>query len=587
MVLRMPRPTSRADSANHQFQAHVPSDLQDRLRGQKAVLTLPPESTGGPDMIVTATFGRVVKFSLRTTSKVVAANRNSAAVSQLAALYQGIRSGPRTLSHKETIAYSGEIYRLFIEKFQDNPGSKELWEAVKAFNRAVLEGRLITSLPLTPDTVQQHLEAAREAFGAELTAGVNSIPQNTMEAADGLERRFGWAVDWVLAKHALIIDSDSRARLLLASSHASTFAALELKKNAKGDYSPDPAAQRFPSIESVKKAPSPARPDTKATLTGIIADWWKEAKTTGRKPSTYQSYSSTIDNLVAFLGHDDATQVTPEDVVGFKDHRLASTNPRTGKPISAKTVKDSDLSGLKTLFGWAVSNRRLTSNPADGITIKLGKRKVTRSKGFTDDEADALLRAADALIKGAERERTYHAKRWAPWLCAYTGARIGEIAQLRKEDIRREGEHWVIHISPEAGTVKTDQARDVVMHEHLVAKGFPEFVQASKEGHLFLKPAKDTGDVLGPLQGVKNRVTEAARLVVSDKRVLPNHGWRHRFKTVARSVGMDGRVVDAIQGHAPRTAGDDYGEVTIQAMALAMGKFPRQLKPDDEDQKPA
>ena len=119
-----------------------------------------------------------------------------------------------------------------------------------------------------------------------------------------------------------------------------------------------------------------------------------------------------------FLGHDDATQVTPEHVVGFKDHRLSSINPRTKKPISAKTVKDSDLSALKTLFGWAVSNHRLTNNPATGITIKLGKRRVTRPKGFTDEEAKALLEAADAHRQGNEQPKTSAAKRWVPWLCA-------------------------------------------------------------------------------------------------------------------------------------------------------------------------
>ena len=49
--------------------------------------------------------------------------------------------------------------------------------------------------------------------------------------------------------------------------------------------------------------------------------------------------------------------------------------------ISAKTVKDSDLSGLKTLFGWAVSNRKLTSNPVTGITIKARQAGPTARQG--------------------------------------------------------------------------------------------------------------------------------------------------------------------------------------------------------------
>lgn len=45
---------------------------------------------------------------------------------------------------------------------------------------------------------------------------------------------------------------------------------------------------------------------------------------------------------------------------------------------------------------------------------------------------------------------------------------------------------------------------------------------------------------------------------------------------MVQAVRIDSRTADAIQGHAPKTAGDDYGDVTIEAMALAMAKFPRQ-----------
>jgi len=529
-------------------------------------------------MVVTATFGGVVKFSLRTNDRLLAANRNSAAVQQLGTYYQGLRNGPRSLTHKETIAYAGEVYRHLVERFEDNPGSPQVWEAVKAFNRAVQERRLITSLPLTPGTVEKHLEAAQEAFGTVLTDGVNARPQGAVEAAESLETRFGWLVDWTLAKHALIIDDESRLRLLVASSQASTHAAWALKRNAQGDYSPDPAAQRFPAIESTKKAPAPKASSTEpVSMKGLFSGWWNEAKATGRKASTHKGYSKSVNYFVDHLGHDDASQVTPEHIIDFKNARLATINTRTNQPINPKTVKDNDLAALRSVFDWAVTNKKLPSNPVDNITIRLGRRQVLRTKGFTDEEAQALLEAAENLKPGDERPKTFAAKRWAPWLCAYTGARIGEMMQLRKEDVRKVGKHWTIHITPEAGTVKSDQVRDVVLHEHLLAKGFPEFVQGCADGHLFVTPAEN-GDVLGPLQGVKNRVSETARETVKDTKVQPNHGWRHRFKTIARSVGMDGRVTDAIQGHAPRTAGDDYGDITVEAIARAMAIFPRQHK---------
>lgn len=43
--------------------------------------------------------------------------------------------------------------------------------------------------------------------------------------------------------------------------------------------------------------------------------------------------------------------MTPEDVIRFKDFRLHTPSAKTGRVLTAKTVKDSDLAGLKTVFG--------------------------------------------------------------------------------------------------------------------------------------------------------------------------------------------------------------------------------------------
>ena len=53
------------------------------------------------------------------------------------------------------------------------------------------------------------------------------------------------------------------------------------------------------------------------------------------------------------------------------------------------------------------------------------------------------------------------------------------------------------------------------------------------------------------------------------------HRWRDRFKTVGMEAGIPTRVLDAIQGHAPRTAAESYGEVTVKTMAQAMERVPR------------
>src|SRR5258708_29386962 len=139
----------------------------------------------------------------------------------------------------------------------------------------------------------------------------------------------------------------------------------------------------------------PSSPTARRRFSGMLDGWAKEASAAGKaSESTREAYTRTVRKLIAFLGYDEANRVRPEDIVAFKDARLAEINPRTGKAVSAKTVNDGDLSGLKTVFGWGVKNRKVTVNPAAGITIAVAEKPKVRPKGFTDTEAAAILRHA-------------------------------------------------------------------------------------------------------------------------------------------------------------------------------------------------
>jgi integrase len=296
----------------------------------------------------------------------------------------------------------------------------------------------------------------------------------------------------------------------------------------------------------------------------------------GRAVSTHESYKGTVARFVAFLNHDDALAVTPDDVVRFKDHRLA-------EGVSPKTVGDSDVAGLRAIFKWAVGNKKLPINPAVGIQVVRKKAVKLREKDFTPEEATVVL--AHSLNHEGTREapKLKAAKRWVPWLCAYSGARVGEMVQLRKEDIRQvapsgnasESPLWVMTITPEAGTVKDKEAREVVLHDHLIAQGLLTFVAAAPSGYLFLTPRKRDGEVRGVWKSVKNRLREFVREVMTDERVQPNHAWRHTFKTIGREAGIADSVLDAICGHAAKTVGGAYGSVTLKAQRDAMEKFPK------------
>ena len=77
------------------------------------------------------------------------------------------------------------------------------------------------------------------------------------------------------------------------------------------------------------------------------------------------------------------------------------------------------------------------------------------------------------------------AKRWVPLLCAFTGARVAEITQLRKADFRKEGDVHVGRITPDAGSTKTGQWRDVPLHRQIIALGFLDYLECSPDGPIF------------------------------------------------------------------------------------------------------
>lgn len=268
---------------------------------------------------------------------------------------------------------------------------------------------------------------------------------------------------------------------------------------------------------------------------------------------------------------DDARRLTAEEVIAWRDEKLES--------LSSKTVKDVWLASLKSVLSDAVSDRLLETNVAKGIRVRMYAAPVLREKGFTDVEARAILKLCRQYEPterdnpaNRESEHVTRAKRWGPWLCAFTGARVTEILQLRKSDVRTVDGIPYLHITPEAGSVKSKKYRDVPLHQQLIDIGFLEFVEEALDGPLFHSAGADPKKL--PAQAVSARVgkwLQSEKLIPDG--VQPNHGWRHRFKTLSREAGLDPHVVDSIQGHTGRTASDGYGDVTLRAKKAAIDKL--------------
>ena len=337
----------------------------------------------------------------------------------------------------------------------------------------------------------------------------------------------------------------------------------------EADFSGKPHHPLLMNVSPPEDQPEPVN------LAKLWADYLASRMQAGFIKDGGKRQEPVINSLRGYLKHNDARRVTKKDLIGWRDHLL------NVERLSAKTINDIYLSTVRSLFTWAHEHERLPENVAATVRQPKPRQVQSRERGYTDAEALAVLRASRAHEPkpnqfGFVRETPHMtaAKRWAPLLCAFSGARISEITQLRQVDIRQEGERWIMRITPDAGTVKTGAWRDVPLHRQIIAEGFISFVKASKSGPLF-HGADDPAKYATAAASVSDELAKwLRRACIAPEGVQPNHAWRHRLKTVGRELGLSDRVIDAIQGHAGRTAGDGYGDVTLTAKIKAIDMLP-------------
>jgi integrase len=293
-------------------------------------------------------------------------------------------------------------------------------------------------------------------------------------------------------------------------------------------------------------------------------------------PATVKRWRPVMDDLIAFLGHDDATQITKANVVAWKEALLAEKKPDGTPARIARTVKETYLAALKVVLEFGRENGPLIENAAADVKVRTPKKIRLRNPGFTDDEAVTILRAT--MLPHPESLAPTHqlARRWVPWLCAYTGARVGEMSQLRTEDVNQIDGVWTVRITPDAGGVKSGKFRVVPLHAHLIEQGFVE-VATKANGPLFYNPARGRGgtDANPHHKKIGERLGAWVRKIgVDDPNVQPNHGWRHRFETEMRRARLDYEARHVLVGHAHQTESGTYGEWDAASLKREIDKLP-------------
>jgi integrase len=323
--------------------------------------------------------------------------------------------------------------------------------------------------------------------------------------------------DEYVSAYGLKVDHEDRLKIAKAIGAGAQKAALALKRQAMGDFTPDAAA---PQASPSSRATPEASPGETVAFQTLLDGWAAEKQPTEK---TRYSWKRVLDHLGAFVGHDNAARLTADDLLRWKAS-LIDAGLRT------KTIRDSKIAPLRAILQWGVDNRKLAENPAIRISVDVRLKMTERIRGFTDEEA--------ALILGAAAKERDPVRRWVPFLCAYSGARLSEVCQLRREDIFRQGSVWCMKFDPEAGSLKNvNSERAIPLHPAVLESEFLKFVASVGTGPLF---AGLTADRFGNRGGNGTKIIGrwVRGLGLTDERLSPSHSWRHRFKTLGRRHGL-------------------------------------------------
>ncbi|WFA09524.1 tyrosine-type recombinase/integrase [Tissierella sp. Yu-01] len=161
---------------------------------------------------------------------------------------------------------------------------------------------------------------------------------------------------------------------------------------------------------------------TKTTLGQYMKEWMETYIEPNLSPTTLVSYKANVDgHIIPKLGHIPIQNLNAIDIQRFYNELSKEINPRTKKPLSARTIEHIH-ANLKSALKQAVKLGLIEKNPADATTIQ--RAKDYKATVYDEDEVKNLFK----YVKGTRLE--------VPVVLAVgLGLRRGEVLGLRWSSI--------------------------------------------------------------------------------------------------------------------------------------------------------
>jgi integrase len=350
-------------------------------------------------------------------------------------------------------------------------------------------------------------------------------------------------------------------------------------------------SSKLEKINKQKDLVTRTPPKTVTRLSLIIQKFLEAKKLAKIDADQYNKYIATLNILTELIGDKGVDEVTNIDVELVRDTLLVLPKHRNNtsmyknknikesialanlhnKPRLDVSTTDQHLLKISGFFEFARKRNYLSgANPFQGKTTLTARERKKRSprKQFDNSELKRIF-SAENYAK-IDQPSLF----WLPLLAIFTGARLGELAQLHIDDIKNIQNIWCIDINNQEGKkLKTEAAsRLVPLHTKLIDLGFLDYINdlreadrkqlfptisRSSKGSYSYAPSKEFAAYMDNIVGIKEKGKDF-------------HAFRHvsnnNFKQNGINIEMRCELVGHIHNNVNSEVYSDQFRVQLKKM---------------------
>jgi integrase len=293
-------------------------------------------------------------------------------------------------------------------------------------------------------------------------------------------------------------------------------------------------------------------------------DHFVKQKKKSRSDQTAARHEQMMREFIEFLGpraNLNIAAITSKDISDFRDRRQSLG-------LAPATV-NLDVTILSSAFNSAWKQGHVSANPC--AAIEPLKDKPQRKHVFTPEQVSAIVKTAQGDWKGLILT------------AFYTGARFGDCANLRWQDIDLVSK--TIRFQPR----KT--GGEIVTVVHPALQDFFLSLPAPESDDAFVLPSL-AGRNVSPLSKCFRKIMEQARieqLVIRERsksgrsvNALSFHSLRHSFSSILANAGVSEELRMALTGHTTRDMHRRYTHHELERLRDAVAVLPTIATPQSE-----